>query len=112
MVRSVNDRLDKSEQREDVFLDTLNEVNIRSKGIAAGFTKNFVNMAKIIPFENSEEILSFVRQDDLYEERIEALTEWIRGKAEQSSVSKLVQSLTTGLFDPDYRATMRWPSTR
>ena len=72
---------------------------------------NQVSLDDVLPFETNGEIFNFLKMDcDFYRRKV-GLKSIIR-EADQSSMVKFIHSLSTKLFDDQYRAIHRWPSSR
>ena len=85
--------------------------NNLTKFIANGYIANQVSLDDVIPFETNAEIFNFMKRDcDFYRRKL-GLKSIIKD-GDQASMVKFIHSLSTKLFDSQYRATHRWPSTR
>ena len=90
--------------------DQVKNMNL-TKYVANGYLSTQVSLDDVIPFETNGEIFNFMKKDCDFYRRKMGLKSVIKD-GDQASMVKFIHSLSTKLFDDQYRATHRWPSPR
>lgn len=72
-----------------------------------------IDIDRYLPFKSSQKILDFCSDEDgLLSKRRHALLKKLKGTIDTSTLCKLVNSITSTLFEKEYMVAHKWPLKR